>query len=114
MLYIDEEASHRPLKEMKTLDLALPKIPTKVLYNMHISVTQEIQSKAGTDATNLQTTQEEKNALREEIIQEEKEIWAAQQKVEEMEKCISIVFHTISVNVESEETSSQEKMRKIA
>jgi chromosome segregation ATPase len=75
---------------------------------------QEIQSRARTDATNLQTTQEENNALQEAINQEGKEIWAVQQKVEEMEQCISIVFHTIPTSAESEETSSQEKMRKIA
>jgi hypothetical protein len=31
MLYIYEEMSHKSLKEIKTLNLALPKIPTKAL-----------------------------------------------------------------------------------
>jgi hypothetical protein len=52
MLFIDEEATQKPLKEIETLDLALPKIPTKALYKLQISVTQEIQSRARSDATN--------------------------------------------------------------
>jgi hypothetical protein len=38
MLYIDKEATHMPLKELETLDLALPKIPMKVLYKLQIDV----------------------------------------------------------------------------
>jgi hypothetical protein len=34
MLFIDEEATQKPLKEIETLDLALPKIPTKALYKL--------------------------------------------------------------------------------
>jgi hypothetical protein len=34
MLYIDEEAEHKPLKEINTLDLVFPKIPTKELYKL--------------------------------------------------------------------------------
>jgi hypothetical protein len=54
MLYIDEEETHKPLKEIETLDLAFPKIPTKALYKLYISVVQEIQSRERSDVTNLQ------------------------------------------------------------
>jgi hypothetical protein len=114
MLYIDEEVAQKPLKEIETLDLALPKIPTKALYKLQISVAQEIQSRARSDATNLQTTQEENITLKEEISQEGKEKKLAQQKVEEMEKHIGAVFQTIPDNAGSEEVSSEEKMKKIA
>jgi hypothetical protein len=53
IFFIDEEAPQRPLKEFMTLDLALFKIPTKVLYKLQISVVQEIQSRARSDAMNL-------------------------------------------------------------
>jgi hypothetical protein len=51
MLFIDEETTQKPLKEIETLDLAFPKIPTKALYKLQISVTQEIQSRERSDAT---------------------------------------------------------------
>jgi hypothetical protein len=57
MLFIDEEETQRPLKEIETLDLAFPKIPTKALYKLQISVMQEIQSRERSDATNLQIAQ---------------------------------------------------------
>ena len=114
MLYIDEGATQKPLKEIKTLDLALPKIPTKALYQLQINVAQKIQSRARLDVTNLQTTQEEKITPREAIIQEGKEKQLVQQKVEEIEKHIGIVFQTILDNAGLEEVSSEENMKKIA
>jgi hypothetical protein len=51
--FIDEEIAHRRLKYIERLDLALPKIPTKAMYKLQVSVAQEIQSKARSDATNL-------------------------------------------------------------
>jgi hypothetical protein len=54
MLFLDEETMQKPLKDIETLDLALPKIPTKALYKLQVSVAQEIQSRARSDAMNLQ------------------------------------------------------------
>jgi hypothetical protein len=54
MLFVDEETTQNPLKYIETLDLALPKIPTKALYKLQVSITQEIQSRERSDATNLQ------------------------------------------------------------
>ena len=34
MLFIDKEETHNPLKEIETLDLALAKILTKVIYKL--------------------------------------------------------------------------------
>jgi len=45
------------MKDIDMLDLALPKIPTKVLYTLQVSVSQEIQSRARFDAMNLQLAQ---------------------------------------------------------
>jgi RNase H-fold protein (predicted Holliday junction resolvase) len=58
--------------------------------------------------------QEDNTSLKEALSQEGKERKIAQQKVEEMEKQISGVFQAIPDNAESEEASSEEKMRKIA
>jgi hypothetical protein len=73
MLFIDEETTQNPLKDIETLDLAFPKIPTKALYKLQVSVAQEIQSRARSDATNLQIAQEENVILKEVINQEGKE-----------------------------------------
>jgi hypothetical protein len=54
----------KPLKDIDHLDLALPKVPTKVLYKLQISVTQEIQSRAHADVTSLQLTNEVKKTWR--------------------------------------------------
>jgi hypothetical protein len=114
MLFMDEETTQRPLREIEMMDLALPKIPTKALYKLQVSIAQEIQSRARSDATNLQLAQEDNTSLKEALSQEGKERKLAQQRVEEMEKQISGVFQAIPDNTESEEASSEEKMRKIA
>jgi hypothetical protein len=52
------------LKDVEQLDLALSKIPKKYLYKLQMSVAQEVQSRARTDATNLETTREAKEGTR--------------------------------------------------
>jgi hypothetical protein len=37
MLFIDEEITQKPLKDIETLNLAFPKIPTKALYKLQVS-----------------------------------------------------------------------------
>jgi hypothetical protein len=64
MLHIDEETMQKQLKEIDHLDLALPKIPTKVLYKLQVSVTQEIQSRARADATYLQLVKKKSETLK--------------------------------------------------
>jgi hypothetical protein len=54
MLFMDEETTQRPLKDIEMLDLVLPKIPTKVLYKLQVSTVQEIQSRARSGARNSQ------------------------------------------------------------
>jgi hypothetical protein len=63
MLYIDEEAAQKPLKEIETLDLVLPKILTKALYKLQISVTQKIQFRERLDAENLYIPHEDNISL---------------------------------------------------
>jgi hypothetical protein len=42
MLFIDEEMTQKPMKDIEMLDLAMPKITTKALYKLQVSVAQEI------------------------------------------------------------------------
>jgi hypothetical protein len=93
--------------------LAFPKIPTKALYKLHVSVAQEIQSRARSDATNLQLVQEDNTSLKEEVRKEGKVNKIAQKKLDNMEKQINVVFQAISGSVESEGASLKEKIRKI-
>ena len=64
MLQVNETTTHKPLKDIDNLDLALPKIPTKVLYKVHVSIVQEIQSSAYADSTRLQLANEDNNTLK--------------------------------------------------
>ena len=68
MLFMDEETMQRPLREIEMLDLSFPKIPTKSLYKLHVSIAQEIQSRAISDVTNLQLAQEDNTSLKEALI----------------------------------------------
>jgi hypothetical protein len=53
MMFLDEETTNKPLKDIEALDVELSKIPPKELYKLQVSVMQEIQSRERSDATNL-------------------------------------------------------------
>jgi hypothetical protein len=42
MMFIDKETTKKPLKDIKTMDVALAKIPTKVLCKLYVRITQDI------------------------------------------------------------------------
>jgi hypothetical protein len=42
MMFLDEETTHKPLKDIEALDVTLAKIPKKALYKLQVSVAQEI------------------------------------------------------------------------
>ena len=44
MLQSEEAMVQTPLKDLAQVELVLDKIPTKALYNLQVSVTQEVQS----------------------------------------------------------------------
>jgi hypothetical protein len=54
----------KKLKDIYHLDLALPKVPTKALYKLQVNVTQEIQSRARADATDLQLIKQVSDTLK--------------------------------------------------
>jgi hypothetical protein len=54
MMQLEEETTHKKLMEIDHFHLDFPNIPTKALYKLQVSVTQEVQSREGTDAMELQ------------------------------------------------------------
>jgi hypothetical protein len=63
MLQMDEAIAQTPLKYLAQVQLVLAKIPTKALYKLQVSVMQEVQSHARTDAVELQETRNGKDSL---------------------------------------------------
>jgi hypothetical protein len=63
ILQVDEETSHNPLQDIYHLELALPRVPTKVLYKFKISVAHEIQSRDHVDGTSIQLANKVKMTL---------------------------------------------------
>jgi hypothetical protein len=63
MLQLEEEWCRHHLKEVAQVELVLAKIPMKALYRLQVSVTQEIQSRARVDVTDLAVTKDGKEAL---------------------------------------------------
>jgi hypothetical protein len=42
MMFLDEEMTHKPLKDIEALDVTLAKILTKELNKLQVSIVQEI------------------------------------------------------------------------
>jgi hypothetical protein len=95
MMFIDEETTQKPLKDIEMLDVALAKIPTKAMYKLQVSVMQEIQSRERADTTNLQIAQTETISMKESLNLEAQQKEKSQQKVEEMEQQIHMLFQAI-------------------
>jgi hypothetical protein len=54
MLCMNDIVWKTPLKDLTQLNIVFPWIPTKALYKLQVSVTQEVQSHAHTDIAELQ------------------------------------------------------------
>jgi hypothetical protein len=114
MLQVDEETTQKPLKDVEQLDLVLSKIPTKELYKLQMSMAQEVQSRARMDATNLETTKEEKEVL--ETVLKEVQIEHEEEKqcTDKLEQRLEEVFQTIPDNALAGELNTEEKIKRIA
>jgi hypothetical protein len=106
MLQIDKDTTQKPLKDIEKLDLVLSKIPTKALYKLQISVAHEVQSRARTDAMNLETTKEVKEILEISLNQVQLERDEEKQCMEKLEQRLEEVFKTIPDNALAEELST--------
>ena len=74
MLQIDQGIMQKKLKDIEQLDLAMSKIPKKVLYKLHMSVAKEIQSRARMNGTDLEITKKTKEVL-ETILTKVRLVW---------------------------------------
>jgi hypothetical protein len=58
MLIIDEDTTHKLVRDIDQLDMVMERIPTKELYRLQASVMQELQSRAHADYTNFEVGRE--------------------------------------------------------
>jgi len=114
MLEVDEDTTQKTLKYIDHLDLALPKVPTKVLYKLQISVAHEIQSRARANATSLQLANEVKKTLEMTLNHVLFEREEANKHTGRLEKKVEEVFKTIPDNVQKRgNIPIEEKIEKI-
>jgi hypothetical protein len=107
MLQVDEDTMQKPLKDIDHLDLALPKVPTKALYKLQISVTQEIQSRARADATSLQLANEVSKTLEMTLNQVQFERDETKKCTERIEQQVEEVFKTIPDSAQGREHTNR-------
>jgi hypothetical protein len=94
--------------------LVLERIPTKALYKLQVSVTQEVQSCARTDAKELQHTKNGKEAL--ELVVEQVKLETKEEKecTNRMEQGLTVVYNRIPDSTQAENRSAEEKLNLIA
>jgi hypothetical protein len=63
MLCMDEIVGQTPLKELAQLQLVFPRIPSKALHKLQVSVNQEVQSCAHTDTAQLQQVKDKRDKM---------------------------------------------------
>jgi cysteinyl-tRNA synthetase len=114
MLQIDQGIMQKKLKDIEQLDLAMSKIPNKVLYKLQMSVAQEVKSRARTNEKNLETIKEEKEIL--EITLKEVQIERDEEKqcAEKLEQTLEEVFQTILDIALAEQLNAKENIQWIA
>jgi hypothetical protein len=114
MLQIDQGIMQNKLKNIEQLDLAMSKIPKKVLYKLQMSVEQEVKSRARKNEKNLETIKEEKEIL--EITLKEVHIERDEEKkcAEKLEQTLEEVFQTILDIALAEQLNAKENIQRIA
>jgi len=85
------------------LDLVLSKIPNKALYKLHSSVTNEVQSRATTDETDLNIYKEVKEILEISLNQVHIERDKEKQHADKLAQMIEEVFKIITDSAQTKE-----------
>jgi len=83
------------VKDLEHLELVLAHIPTKVLYGLHASMMQEVQSRTREDSTKLDINREVKEILQvtcEKIKMDKEE---EKQHKDKLEKKLAEVYNNI-------------------
>jgi hypothetical protein len=95
MLQMDEMIAQTPLKDLAQVELVLERIPTKALYKLQVSVMQEVQSCARTDATDLQHTKNGKEVL--ELVVEQVKLETKEEKecTDRLEQGLNATYNRI-------------------
>jgi hypothetical protein len=113
LLQMDEDMVRKQVKDVEHMELVLAKVPTKALYKLQMSITQEVQSRARTNATNLETSKEEKEVL--EIALKEVQIECKEEKkrADKLEQRLEEVFQMIPDSALGGEISAEENIKRI-
>jgi hypothetical protein len=98
------------LKDIDHLELALPNIPTKVMYKLQVIIVQEIQSRACANATSLHLAKETNNTLEMTLNQVNFERDETKKHDGRIEKRVEEVFKTIPDSVEGDNIPTKEKI----
>jgi hypothetical protein len=97
----------KQINDVQQMELVLERIPTKELYKLNIRVVHKVQSRARSNATNLEITREEKEVL--ETVLKETHIEHEKDKRHAyiVEKILEEVFQRISDNALIGEISTE-------
>ena len=63
MMQLEEETTHKKIREIDHFHFDLANIPMKVLYKLQVSVAQEVQSREGANVIELQIDKDINNTL---------------------------------------------------
>jgi hypothetical protein len=110
---MDEIMGKTPLKDLAQLQLVLSWIPTKALYKLQVSVTQEVQSRAHTDTTELQQVKDKRDEL--ELIFEQAKLETKEERehVKGLEQKVVVAYEKIPKTTQMAELTTTEKIDQI-
>jgi hypothetical protein len=114
MLRMDEIMGQTPLKDLAQLQLVLSWIPSKALHKLQVSVTQEVQSHARTDTTELQQEKDKWDVL--ELIYEQAKLETQEERerVNGLEQKVVGTYEKIPKTAQRAELTATEKIDQIA
>jgi hypothetical protein len=113
MLCMDEIVGQTPLKYLAQIQLVMGWIPTKALYKLQVSVAQEVQSCACTDATELQQTKDNREEL--ELVLEQVKLETKDEKdhVDRLEQGLVVAYDRIPKSTQTTEPTTMQKIDQI-
>jgi hypothetical protein len=104
MLCMDEIVGKTPLKDLAQIQLVLMWIPTKALYKLQVNVTQEVQSRACTDAVELQQEKDNRDEL--ELVLEQAKLETKDEKyrMDRLEQELVVAYEKIPKSAQMDRT----------
>jgi hypothetical protein len=113
MLQVDEEIAQKLVGDIDQLELVMAQIPTKALYGLQASIMQEVQSRAHTDATNLEVGREVTKMLQITCDQLTLEKEEEKKRADRLEKGLTIVYNNIPDCTQEPEDTPEGKFQNI-